>query len=433
MAHHPQFRNEPIVLGLAIGLLLIIGPYVRADDRPLSVRVDPDARRYFVGQEIRLTVRVVAEGKRPEIRAPKVDQTVPTVVGSSFRQLGASGIGNIVTEVNQYATIYSIVAPKAGKLTIPPFVARDTERTGASSPLELTVVSVPSEGRPASWLRGVGAIEARAQLGEKSVRLGQAVDFRLILKGAGALASTTAPRLDGFETGETELTVNPPERTFHYRLRPTKPGTFEIPGIEVATFDPKFQQFVRTRTPKLALEVVDIPPFDPASLDSQPAVQAATEEKSSRAPIFTAVIAGIPLVFGLAWVLVRWSRSPRSLAKRLARELAAVRGNRAAQAVAGAMSAFLHATTGWSGGEITPSETAEMLRTVLDDSELAERAAGLVERADRDRFGGGLELAEAELLAKDAAQLFVEIAAARFKRQAHQNTAGGSRNRESSG
>ena len=398
------------VAALSALLLMALGP-IRAQDSRLRVDARVAKETYHVGQAIEVRVGVVAEGERPRIALPTIDGAEVEAVDTLFRPVGASGIGEVTSETNVFITRYRVSPTRPGLLTIPPFVARLGERRGASALLRLTIRAVPPEGRPASYLRGVGPLEARAEAVPASIRVGQGFEYRLILTGPGARASTqwpVLPEFDGLrglkiEPAGTELVADPPSRTFRYRARATEPGAMTLPSVAVATFDPKMDRYVETRAPSVAVRVVDVPRFDASTLP----------EVLSEGPSGLGTwIWGIPTaLIAMAWVtlaVVRRRTSARRLARRVAQRLGSATPDEAAGLVASALKDFLARAVGRPRGELTPDEAARDVGRAVRDPDLAERARRLVERSDRARFGHDAEAASG--LAVEASAFFAELA-----------------------
>ncbi len=407
---------------LVILVALIPSIPTRAE-APLRVeaRVAKDVH-YYVGQGIEVRVGVVAEGERPQITPPKIDGAEVEAVGTDFRPVGVTGIGDVTSETNVFVTRYRVTPSRPGSLTIPPFVARLGERRGGASPIRLTVRAVPPEGRPSTYLRGVGHVEARAEAVPASVRVGQRFEYRLVLSGPGARGSTQWPILPEFdringlkiEPAGTDLVADPPSRTFRYRARATEPGTLTLPAVAIATFDPKMSRYVETRAPSTAVRVVDVPRFDPSTLPEIPA-----ESPASSWARWAWTVPAMLVV--LAWLLVAGVRrrtSARRWARRVARGLASTSPEEVAARVASGLKGYLARARGHRGGELTPDEAADEVGCAMGDPRLAERARLLVERSDRARFGHGAEVDPASGLAPDASAFFEELARRRLRRSA---------------
>jgi hypothetical protein len=400
-------------------LNLFVASLAHAQDHlRVDARVAKDA--YYVGQAIEVRVGVVAAGERPQLAVPKVDDAAIEVIDTAFRPVGVSGIGDVVSETNVFVTRYRVTPGRAGPLVIPPFVARLGDRKGASEVIRLAIRAVPPEGRPASYLRGIGPIEARAEAAPASVRVGQPFEYRLVLTGPGARSSTQWPILPEFdriaglamEPAGSDAVADPPARTFRYRARAAGAGTLALPSVAVATFDPVMKRYVETRAPSLAVRVVDVPRFDASRL---PTLPRESGDGSGMLRWIWAVLGALIVAAGLMVAVVRRKTSARRWARRVARELAA-RPGEAADRIAAGLRDYLGRAGGHRGGELTPDEAAREVARATGDASLAGRARRLVERSDHARFGHQSDMADG--LAAEASSFFEELARRRPRRAA---------------
>jgi hypothetical protein len=164
-------------------------------------------------------------------------------------------------------------------LQIPSIPVRVDDRSGRSQSLKVEVLPVPAAGRPASFLGGIGSFTLRADVSASAVRVGQEFDFRITVSGPAAWGMTEPPELTRFDrvplglrirTAPTQTKDEPPERTFTFRLRPTRPGDAVLPPISIAAFEPALSRFMTHVTPSVPVRVVAVSPFDPATIDDGP-------------------------------------------------------------------------------------------------------------------------------------------------------------------
>jgi hypothetical protein len=392
-------------------LILILSAPALAGD-PLRVEARIPKSVYYAGQAIEVRVGMVAEGERPTVTPPRIDGTAIVATGTDFKPVGASGIGDVVTETNLFVSKFHLIANRPGPLVIPPFLARLGDRAGSSQPIRLTIRAVPPEGRPPSYLRGVGRLEARADAVPASVRVGQAFEYRLILKGPGARGSTQVPLLPelealkgiAFEPSGTDLIADPPLRTFRFRARAPAAGDFTLPSVAVSTFDPDMQRYVETRAPSIKLRVVEVPRFDDATL-------ATITDETPSGPRIGGPLVLIPSALVLsAWtllILVRRRTSARRWARSVAASLRPSHATDVAARVASGLTTYLARSIGRPGGELTPDEAERGIAQAVADPSLAARARRLIEHCDRARFGDATTDAG---LAQEAVAFFEELA-----------------------
>jgi hypothetical protein len=417
------------VVVVLLGFLLSLFPSTLAaqDAESLPVRAQVAPGVNYVGQGIEINVGVVAEMERPEVVPPKVAGADLTLVGTSFRPISASGIGDVVAERNQFLSRYRLVPQRAGTLEIPPFRARLGARSGASRPLRLTIQAPPLAGRPAGFLGGVGPFEVAAEASPANLRAGQEFEFRIHLTGPGALGATRTPSLERFERLPlglevepiaSEVVAEPPSRVFRYRLRPTRVGEVVLPPVAVSAFDPNWNQYVTKVTAGVPVRVVAVPRFDPDSFVYGPAPNPLSSRTFGPKTILAMVItlAGL-LLAGVAWIWNRRGRSRRintvRLARRLALSLDLAKGlDEIARATVDGLIAYLALAAGRPAGALTPEEARNGFFQAEGSADLAARAERLVDCCDRIRFGR--EEASAEPLATESRLFFNELARVRI-------------------
>ena len=417
-----RLKSFSLLVGISLVSLLATG--LAPQDDPLRVDARVASATYYAGQAIEVRVSVVAERDRPMVFPPKLDRAEVAKLDESFRQIAASGIGDFVTETNLFLTRFRVIPTAPGPLVIPPFHARIDGRSGASKPIRLVIRPVPLDGRPPSYLRGVGRLRARAEAVPTSVRVGQTIDYRLILEGPGARGSTQWPLLSEFEsikgleikTAGTDVVSDPPSRIDHVKIRPTVPGDLSLPSVAVATFDPDLGRYVETRTPSVLVKVVDVPRFDPASLDaSLPKVEPESLIRRLIRAIATALLM-IPVMLGLMILIAMIGTGPRGSAKRYAKELRAWSDpSSMVGRITSGLESYLFIVFGKKFGHLTPPEAIREIDRAVGDKALADRAGRLIERCDRAQFG--LDPEAVSGLAAEAADFFEELGKRRVRRR----------------
>ena len=189
----------PLILPRAIPAVLALlaaGADAPPERLPVSAQLRPST--CYVGQAVDLVVGVEGARERPEVTPPKIEGADVRLSGTDMVPVSISAIGDAVFERNLYRTRFRVVPRKAGTLAIPPVAARLGDRTGASKSLALRVKTPPAEGRPSSFLGGVGAFEVEASAEPANVRVGEAFEYRVNVRGPAALGVRDAPSLDRF-------------------------------------------------------------------------------------------------------------------------------------------------------------------------------------------------------------------------------------------
>ena len=125
----------------------------------------------------------------------------------------------------------------------------DVVSTGAASrPIEIEVLPLPAEGRPAGFTGLVGDLAVESSVDRDSLAANEAVTLRVEVSGSGNLKALAPPELAFPPTVE----AFPPEvtdrlrttdagvsgtRTWEYVLIPRAPGMLTVPGVDLVYFD----------------------------------------------------------------------------------------------------------------------------------------------------------------------------------------------------
>ena len=160
---------------------------------PLRLETELGPGPLLVGQAIELRIRLVASGHRPEINLPLIPRVRAWIVGIKQRPIVRSSIGSIVGEENAILIQIRLVAERPGMFQIPAIPIRIDDRTGRSRSIQVEIHPVPSAGRPAEFLGGVGPFSLEAEASPKVIRLGQEIDFRVKVSGPAAWGMFRAP------------------------------------------------------------------------------------------------------------------------------------------------------------------------------------------------------------------------------------------------
>ncbi|QXD14535.1 BatD family protein [Rhodocaloribacter litoris] len=135
----------------------------------------------------------------------------------------------------------------------------------ASAPLVITARPLP-DGAPPAFRGAVGQFEMRTTVDRAEVDLGGSVQLRVTLSGTGNLATLAPPVFNPpgvFEVydPQVDLTIDRSGRhirgtkTFTYVLVPRSNGTFELPPVTFAFFDPEQGQYRTLRSAPHPLHV----------------------------------------------------------------------------------------------------------------------------------------------------------------------------------
>jgi hypothetical protein len=394
-------------LAIAIAWTLPVFPMaLRAQDESparLSVTAQVRTGACYVGQSVDLSVSVVVEHDRPQLTMPVIAGADVRLVAKELKPISVSGIGDAVFERNLFRSRYRLIPRRAGTLTIPSIPARLGERRGASAPLTLTVRNLPTAGRPAEFLGGVGSFEVEASAEPSSVRAGESLEFRVTIRGPAARGVTSAPdltRLDRLPLKiETErrgdlAVADPPSHTFVYRLRPTRAGEATLPPVAIAAFDPKTERYVTRVTLGIPIRVTDVPKFDATQLRYGHRAVTSTPAGSDLASGMIAVaIIGLSIAaVVIGYLTLRSKRSSQARVRRSIDE-ALSQLNRAgsesecARAITEGLVTYLAAAIGRREGALTPVEAEDGIARATGSVSLAGGVRRLIERCDEVLYG----------------------------------------------
>jgi hypothetical protein len=431
----------------AISISLVLSAGVSgASDEPVRVQAEVGNGPYFVGQGVELRITVVGRRQRPKIDFPSIAGASAWLIGTDVKAISRSGIGSIVGEENLFVTRFRVVPRRTGTLQIPSVPVRVEERSGRTPISHIEVLPVPAEGRPAVFLGGVGRFAVHAEVSAKVVRVGQEFDFRVTVTGPAAWGMTGLPELTRYDRlplalrirpGPTELKEEPPRRTYTYRLRPSRAGEGVLPPISIASFEPSLSRFMTQVTPSVAIRVVAVSAFDPASIDD--GTTSAHAGRSVEAPWIVGSLSAIALAGALASLTIVRRRlrlrhlaresAARRYAARLARSLASddflarigVEGSidtlasnndpegpdrRAARRVSDLLIHYLQLAAERPPGALTPEEASQGVRRVSRSADLGAKAGRLVALSDRVLYGEARVEPGAPEILKEARALF---------------------------
>jgi len=243
------------------------------------VTLESDRARAYVGEQVVLTFRYYqalrARGfDRPEYTAPRTEGFWREELGEprTYRETRGS-VGYQVTEIR-----YSLTPTRPGDLLVEParvVIPQDPfqgffNRRG-TGPQELwtTSIALPVLDLPAPRPAGFSGLVSRdvalsVSLDRDTIPQGEAVSATVRIQADGSLKSLTAPAWtlpEGLQVHEAGLHVSSEVRGGRLRggalderiLQPLVAGTFELPPLELVSFDPRRGEYVTTRSRPLTL------------------------------------------------------------------------------------------------------------------------------------------------------------------------------------
>jgi len=155
----------------------------------------------------------------------------------------------------------------------------------ASPPIELTVVMLPVEGRPADFSGAVGSFNIRSDLSSATAAAGDPLTLRLHVTGSGNFDRVDSPMLEHVEQWKTY----PPkssfkssdaigykgEKIFEQPIVASKPGAQTLPGLAFSYFDPATRRYETARSAPHSVTI------SPSVADSAPTPARAAARSSS--------------------------------------------------------------------------------------------------------------------------------------------------------
>jgi hypothetical protein len=139
------------------------------------------------------------------------------------------------------------------------------DMTIGSSPSELKVLPLPTEGQPENFSGAVGDFHVSSDISPPSVAAGEPLTLRLHISGAGnfdRVDSTMFDHLDHWKTYPAKSSFTPSdavgyqgEKVFEQPLIAAQPGEQSIPGLEFDYFNPNTRRYERAQTPPINVTI----------------------------------------------------------------------------------------------------------------------------------------------------------------------------------
>lgn len=151
-----------------------------------------------------------------------------------------------------------------------------------SEPIGVEVLSLPLDGRPASFSGGVGDFNVTSAIDKTEVRANEAVTLTVKVDGRGNLAAIGEPKAKWPETVELYDSKGVAksgkggigEKIFEFLLIPRSPGKLVLPPLEFSFFDPSKKAYVTRSTEKAEINVLEPAPGS-----------AAVQSRANRPPV----------------------------------------------------------------------------------------------------------------------------------------------------
>lgn len=243
------------------------------------IQAEVDKTRVFAGEQIvanfylytRGQIRDIDTLKYPDLKGFwKEDLEMATRL--NFENVSINGMAY------QRALLvsYALFPIKAGKAMIDPYKAKCTvitpsnfgfgrsyPFTKASRPIAIEVDEIPVQGRPPNFTGAVGDFRLNAQFEPPTGTANQPVTLRIRIEGRGNAKLIELPKLplpESFELYDQKseakfLRDGTSFKEFEVLIIPRQPGVYNLPAIEIASFDPKSKKFAAIASAPLNLTV----------------------------------------------------------------------------------------------------------------------------------------------------------------------------------
>ena len=154
------------------------------------------------------------------------------------------------------------------------------EITVTSPPTDLTVLELPTDGRPANFSGAVGAFKIDSDLSSAGAAVGDPLTLRLHVSGTGNFDRVDSPmheHLDQWKTyppksafKSTDALGMKGEKTFEQPIIAAQPGPQTLPGLTFSYFDPTARRYQTARAAPLPVTIA--PSLADSSSSAPPAL-----------------------------------------------------------------------------------------------------------------------------------------------------------------
>lgn len=244
----------------------------RADAGTLTISATPDTA--WLGEPVllRMTALIPEEQRTRRGRSPVFEP--PPAVGFWVQEVedrgsvGVRAVNGRYFDIHEYRRYY--VPLTSGVRVLPPgravyevdrgwmFAPQSHELRGDS--VRIYVRPLPEQRRPSSFTGAVGRFDVRARIDRTQLAQGDAATLTVEVEGTGSIKTLPAPHLpeipgiEVFDPTEDATFVARTSgirgtKTFQWILTPESPGTYALPDLTYAWFDPTTERYDSVRIP----------------------------------------------------------------------------------------------------------------------------------------------------------------------------------------
>lgn len=153
------------------------------------------------------------------------------------------------------------------------FFGRTQEIIRKTQPIELTVLPLPDEGKPAFFNGDVGNFTMQVQLDTTQVKQGDPLTLTVKIQGRGNIKTLKEPQMtlpSGFKRYDPEIKeqvlaeqdVFQGEKVFTSVIIPSEAETFQLEPVQFAYFDPQQKTYQILRSEPFAVTILPSAPSD---------------------------------------------------------------------------------------------------------------------------------------------------------------------------
>lgn len=396
----------------------LVGSEVAADDLLLELR--PERTRAYLHEAVSVTVTLLAGAVSVRnIQYPRLDGAAFRT--SEFSPPRRSSVARNGREYAAYEFSATLIPRASGEIDLGPaelrcellnpgsgaaaFFGGSEPRsvTLRSQPVRLTLLPLPTRGRPAGYSGSVGRFSVTRQVSPTVIRQGDPVTVTTRIEGVGNIDSFPCESiaLPGARAYPPRARRTVKRLTCEQVLLPEADASLEIPAASISFFDPLNERYSTLKSEPVHLNVVTV-----ASTIAPPArasiAERADDAAATRQLLVTVAVSTLLLV-ALVFHTLRRKRTGKaepaishamlpSVADWLAEAKDALAGNdseRFHTAAYRALQAHLGAKYGLAAGGITSEVVAKFLRPIGIQQDLLESYESLFLICDRARYAPG--------------------------------------------
>lgn len=124
---------------------------------------------------------------------------------------------------------------------------QDVRVTVKSSPVELTVLDLPTTGRPENFSGAIGEFQMKSEISRKELKENEALNLKITISGKGNLQTVESPKPElpeGFELYDPKINEYSSSKIFDFLIIPRKEGRYTIKVPEFSYFSIDKKQYI---------------------------------------------------------------------------------------------------------------------------------------------------------------------------------------------